>query len=88
METFFNTKKGLPLYLYRLVDQFLTLDRAMIHIVNEITRQHRMYIKACITPINDVDFENLLEESMSSNFLAEKAENLLIKFLRFIIEKV
>lgn len=57
------------------------LSLSLVEIANETSRQHSFYQKSCLAPLDDIDYQNLLEKSIFSTRVSEDVEELLVKFL-------
>jgi len=40
---------------------------SLVQIANETSRQHSIYKKSCLSPLNDIDYENHLKEKTPPN---------------------
>ena len=59
------------------------LSLSLVEIANETSRQHSLYQKSCLAPLDDTDYGDLLNDSIFSNIISEDVEELLAseKFL-------
>jgi len=55
--------------------QDLTLS--LVQIANETTRQHSIYKKSSLASLDDIDYQNLLNESIPTNIFGQNLDNLL-----------
>lgn len=55
----------------------LDLTSSLVEIANETTRQHSIYKKSCLAPLDDIDYENLLAESLPSTDFEQNLDSLL-----------
>lgn len=55
--------------------QNLTLS--LVKIANETARQHSIYKKSCLASLDDIDYQNLMDESVPSSDLEEDLDILL-----------
>lgn len=51
------------------------LTVSLVEIANETTRQHSLYKKACLAPLDDIDYENLIQESIPPSDFEQNLDN-------------
>lgn len=58
-------------------DTLKKLSLAIVDIANETARQHSIYKKSCVAPLDDSEYENFLEESLELSIDDQYLENIL-----------
>lgn len=53
------------------------LSLSIVDIANETARQHSIYKKSCVAPLTEIEYQNLLEESISPNIINQDIEEFL-----------
>lgn len=53
------------------------LSLSLVKIANETSRQHSIYKKSCLAPLDEIDYQAMLDESVYFNILNQEMEDLL-----------